>query len=356
MLRSPCDSRCRVMTGTVTELHVRPGEPVTSTTLLRQWTMLRMIPRHPRKITVSDLAARLEQQGFPVTERTVQRDLQTLSGELFALTVDDRSRPYGWQWARDAEAMDIPGMEPQTALAFKLAGRFLSPLLAPSTLDSLEPHFRQAERVLRSVGGSPRAWPDKVRTVTRGQSLIPPRVDPEVLMVAYDALFEGRRFAGRYRRRYDGEMREYVVNPLGLVFRDGVIYLIASLFDYDDVVQLALHRMLRAESLEETARRPEGFDLDGYLRSGGLDYRVGESLRLRLQVSLEVAFHLEETPLAEDQRLSRREDGAAEVRATVRDTLQLRWWLLGLGSNVEVLGPEALRAEVALALRKAAEQ
>lgn len=206
---------------------------MTSSTLFRQWTMLRMIPRHPRKITVRDLAARLEQQGFPVTERTVQRDLQALSGELFALTVDDRSRPYGWQWARGAEAMDIPGMEPQTALAFKLAERFLSPLLAPSTLGSLEPHLRQAERVLRSVGGSPRTWPDTVRIVTREQSLTPPEVDPEVLMVAYDSRF------------------------------------------------------------------------------------------------------------AEDQRRSRSEDGGAEIRATVPDTLQLRWWLLGLGSNVEVLGPEA---------------
>lgn len=327
---------------------------MTSSTLLRQWTMLRMIPRHPRKITVSDLTARLEQQGFTVTERTLQRDLQALSGELFALTVDVRSRPYGWQWARDAEAMDIPGMEPQTALAFKLAEQFLAPMLAPSTLAALNAHFRQAERVLQSIPGATRTWPDKVRTVTRGQALIPPEVDAGVLAVAYDALFQDRRFFARYRRRYDGALREYVVNPLGLVFRDGVIYLIASVFDYDDALQLALHRMEGAEPLEEPARRPPDFNLDAYLREGGLDYRVGDSLRLQLRVSPEVAFHLQETPLSEGQALTPLADGGAELTATVPDTLQLRWWLLGLGRNVEVLGPAALRGEIAEALREAA--
>jgi predicted DNA-binding transcriptional regulator YafY len=43
------------------------------------------------------------------------------------------------------------------------------------------------------------------------------------------------------------------------------------------------------------------------------------------------------------------------VQATVADTQQLRWWLLGFGDKVEVLGPAGLRAEfAALAARLAA--
>ncbi len=33
------------------------------------------------------------------------------------------------------------------------------------------------------------------------------------------------------------------------------------------------------------------------------------------------------------------------VEATVADTAELRWWLAGFGSSVEVLGPASLREE-----------
>ena len=49
-----------------------------SDTLLRQWTMLRHIPRHPRRISVHDLRAHLAEQGYTTTERTIQRDLLEL--------------------------------------------------------------------------------------------------------------------------------------------------------------------------------------------------------------------------------------------------------------------------------------
>jgi predicted DNA-binding transcriptional regulator YafY len=36
------------------------------------------------------------------------------------------------------------------------------------------------------------------------------------------------------------------------------------------------------------------------------------------------------------------------LQATVPDTAQLRWWLRGFGSEVEVLEPSAIREEFAL--------
>ena len=329
-----------------------------SDTLLRQWTMLRRIPRHPRKVTVAELLRGLKDQGFETSERTVQRDLVQLSGELFALTVDDRNRPHGWQWAQDAEPLDIPGMEPQTALAFKLAEYFLEPMMAPATLSALAPYFQQADYVMANSAGAINTWPDKVRAVTRGQTLVPPAVDAGVLRTVYDALFEDGRFTARYRRRYDGELKDYVVNPLGLVFRDGVIYLVCSLFDYEDVVLLVLHRMEHAEAIDETAHRPADFDLDTYLQKGGLDYRLGEGeLDLKLLVEAETAVHLRETPLSRDQTMQASEDGdSVELRAPVADTLQLRWWILGLGPRAEVVEPAHLRQEIAEELTTAADR
>jgi hypothetical protein len=120
-----------------------------SDALLRHWHLLRALPRAPRKTTTAQIEARLRGAGFPIDRRSIERDLHKLSA-TFPLECDDRSRPFGWSWARDAEAFDLPGMDPQTALVLQLAGAHLRPLLPPSDLARLEPFFAQAKAYEKS--------------------------------------------------------------------------------------------------------------------------------------------------------------------------------------------------------------
>lgn len=59
------------------------------------------------------------------------------------------------------------------------------------------------------------------------------------------------------------------------------------------------------------------------------------------------ALHLHEARLSADQTLRDEPDSRVRLTATVPDTGELRWWLLGFGDGVEVLGPEELRKEFA---------
>ncbi len=321
-------------------------------TFLRQWAMLRMIPRYPRKIDTRTLSIRLAEEGFSASMRTIQRDLKTLS-TLFPLEEDDRNKPFGWSWAKNANVLDIPGMEPPAALVFRVAEDFLAPQLPRATLDYLQPHFRRARQVLDATSTEGfRWWADKVRIVPRGLPLIPAEVDGRVQYAVYQALFEGRRLRVVYRPRDCDANVEYEVNPLGLVFRQGVVYLVATLWEYADVKQLALHRIQDAELMDKKAKVPPGFDLDNYIGRGEFEYPVSSKpLRLRLLFDGDAAFHLQETPLAKDQVLKSLPDGRVEVRATVKDTLELRWWLQGFGEYVEILGPAALRKEFQVTAR-----
>ncbi len=72
-----------------------------SVTLLRQWTLLKNIPRAPGHIEIGALMARLEAAGLSADKRTVQRDLKALS-QIFPLHEDDRTPTPGWSWAADA--------------------------------------------------------------------------------------------------------------------------------------------------------------------------------------------------------------------------------------------------------------
>lgn len=55
------------------------GKNKSNDTLLRQWEMLRLIPSSSQGVSTTQLASRLKDRGYPVTIRTIQRDLEKLS-------------------------------------------------------------------------------------------------------------------------------------------------------------------------------------------------------------------------------------------------------------------------------------
>ncbi len=312
--------------------------------LLRYFALLELLPPYPRKATPQDLREDLARQGVAVTERTVQRDLQWLK-RSFPLRCDDRNAPYGWGWEPQAH-LPLPRHNAATALTFVLAGAHLRRLLPPSVQDPLEPYIASAEQALDQMAPALRSWRDKVRVLSRWQPLQPPMVDSEVLETIYEALLRERRLQARYCPR-QGSPKEYEVNPLGLVLRDQVGYLVGTLWEYDDLKHFALHRFEDAELLEQARRTPPGFDLDAYLQSGAFEIVDGAPIRLELRIGEGAAFHLGETPLSSDQGIEPLGEDDYRLTATVANTEQLRWWLLGFGELVEVLAPVELRAEFA---------
>jgi predicted DNA-binding transcriptional regulator YafY len=103
--------------------------------------------------------------------------------------------------------------------------------------------------------------------------------------------------------------------------------------------------------------RPGGFNLDEYIQSGEFQYPVGPPIQLKAKFLRAAAAHLVETPLSDDQVIESLDADHVCVTATVRDTAQLDWWLLGFGSGVLVLAPPALTVRIAEATQTgAAEQ
>ncbi len=77
--------------------------------------------------------------------------------------------------------MDIPGIDPPAALAFRLAEEYLTSLLPQTTLRHLNAHFLRAKEVLAPARGNKLGlWPHKVCLIGRGPGLSPPKIRPEV--------------------------------------------------------------------------------------------------------------------------------------------------------------------------------
>lgn len=325
-------------------------ERITVSTSYRHWLLLRIIPRYPRKIDTATIESLLDRQGISIHRRSIQRDLEKLSN-IFPLSCDDREKPFGWSWSADAPAFDIPALSPPAALAYRMVADFMSDMFPSEIYNQLKQHFRCADSLLKQTDKETlKEWPNKIRSIGRSQPLLPPQIKENVFSVVSDSLLEARRFQVSYLKRGEKETVSWTINPLGIVLHDRLITLVCTVGNYHqhkDVRQLQLHRITDAKQLEEPSLSPEGFSLDEYIAGGAFSYCIDESpIRLKAVFEEDAAIHLEETPLSADQQLTSCGDGNVLVEASVNDTRQLRWWLLGFGSRVEVLEPSALRNEL----------
>ena len=314
--------------------------------------MLRVIPRYPAKITARQVRESLENQDFEVTKRTIERDLQSLS-QAFPLVCDDRDKPFGWSWQKNAPAFDLPGLSDSEALAVKLTEQYLTPLLPASVLSELSQHFKAATQRLNGLPRRPKTatWPAKVRSVPPTQPLIPPTIKPDVQRIIYEALLLDRQIEAVYVRRGDPKPVKYTLHPLAIVQRGAATYLVSTVFHYMDVRLFPLHRFQKVEMLDEPVQQLREFDLDKYIASGAFGFGDGKKIKLEALFTHDAAEHLYETPLSADQVLRPQNKDYTKLVATVPNTQQLMWWLLGFGASVEVLKPAALRREITEAAR-----
>lgn len=314
-------------------------------TLMRQWAMLRAIPRHPRRIDAPTIHGRLRDLGMEVSLRTVQRDLNALA-ETFPLDFDE-SKPQGWCWRPGAGQLEIPSMDAHAALTFNLVEEYMQNLLPRSTLSHMAPWFDAAQGVASSQASTVTKWRDKLRVIPHTLNKVPAPIDPDIQTTIYNGLFNEKQIQVTYRAITTGkEAKTYPVHPLGLVVMEQVVYLVCTLKDYQDARFLALHRIDAAELLDTTAVRPTTFDIDEFiLQEFGI--RLGkEPIDLAFRIRGVLAKYLAETPVSADQILTSIDDAWTRVEVKVQDTIQLRTWLRSLGPDAVVESPDFLRNQL----------
>lgn len=325
----------------------------------RQWLLLRSIPREPNRRSTRELHDALRSEGYEITLRSVQRDLLSLSTQ-FGFVDEVEGRTSFWFWPRDFRMLDVPGMEPETALVFFMAQRHLGEALPPSILARLAPYFRQAEHVLEESGGQRLSnWSNRVRMLPGGPGLQRPDIRTDVLTALEEGVVFQRTLRMHYQKRGEQHVQMHEIDPRGLVLKDGLTYLVGTYGDQLPPYHFAAHRIQSASTTGQASPPLPGFDLDRYLHSvRAFDYpHQDDRLSVQLQVAKGMREHLEERPFAEDQRIEASgADGEAIVRVTVPDTSEMRWWLLAHGDAVKVMAPKALRDEIAATLRAAASQ
>lgn len=323
-------------------------------TLARQWELLKLLPSKPPGLPASELQSRLRNAGHETSKRTIERDLNELS-QLFPLQCNDKGMPYGWHWA-PGSATELPGLSLSDALTLQLIEGSLRPLLPNHMLKTLEPRFQQARLKLQALSEEvPTAgWLNKVASVQPELTLLPPAVDEKHLEQIQEALLHSKQLECSYYAAHKDRQHHFTLNPLALVQRGQVTYLLATVEPFEDVRQFAIHRFGAMQQTSLASTKPDGFSLQTYIASGAMQFGTPAQIKIDAWVNDGLSRLLAETPLANDMLLKPEEDGA-NLTATVNDSWELRWWILSHAGSIQIRKPNSLRDEIRQRLRAALE-
>ena len=321
-------------------------------TLFRTLAMLQIIPKEPRYKATSTIHAALEEKGFQVSLRTVQRDLNAMTSHLPLICLEgDGER----RWSLSASFNDSKlGLDTPTALTLVLAHEYLSGLLPQIAVDQISSQFKAAQQYLNALPSNHYSgWANRVKAIPNGKTLMPAQIKGGIWESVSEAALEEYAIEVTYLSRKHNEPKDYTLHPQAIVVRHSVSYLLATVKDYDDILQFALHRFQEVERSNQDFRPLKNFDLNDYIDQGGFSYRQSSGpVVLKARVKGEIAWLLSETPLSEDQDLKPEEDGWFQLTATVPDDQETLWWIQGYGAAIDVQEPQKWREHIHQQARK----
>lgn len=182
---------------------------------------------------------------------------------------------------------------------------------------------------------------------------------PQLPTVA-GALWRGRRLSARYRHG-TGEVERRTLDPLGLVLKGGLWYLVADSDGEDGPRVYRVSRLLAVKVREEEVARPAAFDLPTFWSQWLSEFEASRpQVPVRVRIHPAVITELERVLAPRDQAALRTAVATADAGGWLTITVPFERPehahrdLLALGDQVEVLGPPEVRERINASARAVA--
>jgi len=333
--------------------------------LLRQWKLLQRLSDEQAGVLLSVLATELQ-----VSQRTVRRDLGVLQAVGFPL---DEERG-----VRGVKRWRMQPLGPQLQVGYAdlisvmMSRRLLEPMAGTPLWDGQQRLLRKVRSVLgeRAVrycqqlsgmlGSSGFGVSDYTRRGELLDALLLGMEERRWVRVQYrggaaggaagDASGGGGDAAGEWQQ----------LGPLGLIWHNGSLYLIAWSQKRGEVRNYKVDRVLSAEAEGGPSNQfeiPAGFSLESWQETAFGVYR-GTGARMweiRVRFRAGAARYVQESWWHGTQRFAELPDGGVELQLRLNELTAVSKWILGFGSSATVLAPvelqQMVRAEATALLR-----
>jgi predicted DNA-binding transcriptional regulator YafY len=289
-----------------------------------------------RRITARNLAKRLE-----VSERTIHRDMEAL-GAAGIPVYAERGSGGGWV-LEEAYQTNLTGLNEAEIQALFLTN-------PPHLLDDLGLHKASEAALIKLLAALPSmsrrdAEFARQRIHVDGAGWHRAREAVPLLPTLQEAIWQERKLSLAYQRS-DDAIVERLVDPLGLVAKGSVWYLVAAV--EGDIRTYRVSRVLSASVTELPCARPAGFDLATHWEQSSAEFRAAlPRYPATLRADQAIVSALRAAALGKWARLERVDppdaDGWVRVEMLFEEEHNACEYVLSFGSRLEVLEPRALR-------------
>ncbi|MFC4547500.1 helix-turn-helix transcriptional regulator [Paenactinomyces guangxiensis] len=290
-----------------------------------------------KQMTTGELAKHLE-----VSDRTIHRDMEALSSAGFPVYAE-RGKHGGWKLLDDFQTRIIHLNQSEIPVLFlPLPEKLLKEM-------GMDKDAKTAQMKLLSF------LPEKVREDAENisqriyldtASWHPSIENKPFLPVLQTALWQNQKVLLTYMRS-DGETRERLVHPLGLVAKGNTWYLVASV--NDEIRTYRVSRIKDAQLSGETFVRPPQFDLVRYWEESSQQF-IKRLPQYHVVVRADPAI-VDKLPypgrfpkikmLDEHDR-----QGWKKISLQFQIEQEACAYIMGFGKQMEILQPEELRTKV----------
>lgn len=346
------------------------GKQGTELTLARRIRLLDRLPINNgagNGLTAQELTDYLCANKYPCGIRTVERDLLALDndsdgwGEIgvrLHRDLDSGGRAARWSHAEDSKAQLLKALSREDALLLSLLAQELSFFMPASANSTLAKFLQSSDRVLSLPGNQRQSgFRDRIRIIPDGPMLMPPTVNPQHLQEINEALLREEQIDMTYRPSSDKIAKRYRLHPVGLV-KQGLFFYLLAVKDQNALrAQPVIVQTFRVDRIAAVARRVQETVARGLptlaaaIDGGALQFFQEGLIGLRLHFAAcaagtALSQSYREAPLSDDQAITILADGTLELRATVRDSVQLVSMLQGKARLLRVVEPATLRDKI----------
>jgi predicted DNA-binding transcriptional regulator YafY len=273
------------------------------------------------KPSFADLAEHLEEHGFSLSPRTLQRDLEEIRVELGIEVAYDRT----------TNTYNVVGGHAEQAGVMQLLER---------------------AQLLELVSSDGKGLPELHRYVRfeelgrlRGIHFLAPLLK---------AIRERREVNVGYRKFQDERSKTYKVQPHMIKEYHGRWYLLGRTGRHPQPIALGVDRMEKLDVLRARFKRNGDEVADFYDHVIGVDASPGKAERIVLRFDPVQAKYIKSLPLHPTQQVEQEDKNGVTISLFVMPNIELQQQVMGWGVSVQVLEPKHLAKTIRQAHKAAA--
>jgi predicted DNA-binding transcriptional regulator YafY len=311
----------------------------------RLLSVLMLLQAHGR-LSSRELAERLE-----VSERTAHRDMEALS-EAGIPVLALRGAQGGWELTKGWRTK-VPGLDEAELRALLMAQP--SALGDPRLVAAAERAFG---KLMAALPGNMRGQAESMRARLHvdPSGWRPSSEDISMLPIVQEAVERDVKLSFLYRRA-DGDVAPRTVDPLGVVCKQTIWYLVARA--PAGMRSYRISRMTEVTVLAMPFTRPAGFGLAGYWKASTAQLgrergRYAATLALAADAAAALSGWYQVAPAKEVPRGAQFPGGWVVLDVEFEGMSQALFMAMGFGARAKVVAPDELRERVRADLAEAA--